>query len=84
MIFEHTICSSNLGYKVHKSRKLGDDCTQASCHFFLKSGKIFARDQSFGISPESIDCWNLLGNENIVSEDMRGSRNFRKVGSKSV
>ena len=40
---------------------------------FLKSGQIFARDHSFGISPVSIDCWKRLAitGPNSVANSLR-------------
>ena len=65
MIFEDTVCSSILqGTKV---KKLEDNCTRVSCHFFLKRWQIFARGHSFGSIPMSIDCWNRYSNIGPIS-----------------
>ena len=60
MIFERTMCSSNLqGTQV---RETGRQLHASDLSLFLKRGQIFARDHSFGISPVSIDCWKRWAN----------------------
>ena len=55
MIFEHTMCSSNLqGTQV---KETGRYLHASDLSLFLKRGQIFARDHFFGISPVSIDGW---------------------------
>ena len=71
MIFEHTMCSSNLQGTQVKETGL---CLHASdLSLFLKRGQIFTRDHSFGISPVSIDCWKRWANtgSNSVASSFR-------------
>ena len=74
MIFEHTMCSSNLqGTQVKETGRL---LHASDLSLFLKRGQIFARDHSFGISPVSTDCWKRWANTGPNS--VAGS--FRTLG----
>ena len=44
MIFEHTMCSSNL----HYSRKPGENCTQVTCHSSWKGGRYLQETSPLG------------------------------------
>ena len=50
--------------------------SQRPITFFIKSGHVFARDHSLGISPVSIDCWNRWANIGPNSE----ASSFRTLG----
>ena len=55
MILEHNICLSNVhGTQVRETGRL---LQAKDLSPFLKSGHIFFRDHSLGISRVSIDCW---------------------------
>ena len=74
MIFEHAMCSSNLQGTQFKGT--GRSLHASDLSLFLKSGQIFARDHSFGISPVSIDCWKrwaITGPNSVASS-------FRNLG----
>ena len=56
MVFQHTICSSNL--QATQVKETGRLLQASDLSPFLNKGLMFASVHSLGISPESIDCWN--------------------------